>query len=201
MRGRILETDLSVPYRLRGYLYFTKTVEGKQYPYHYRRRDPLHATVPGGVREGEPVREELLLDLNQLAEGHSFLGLDAFEISDDSHWLAFSTDTTGFRQYTLYLKDLRTGETLPGRFERSEEHTSELQSRLHLVCRLLLAKKTTSPPRASPITSSRSSCRASASACSTSTGTSSSRRTRRKASRSRWRTCPRFMNSRICRRR
>src|SRR2546429_9430702 len=53
----------------------------------------LHATVPGGVREGEPVREELLLDLNQLAEGHSFLGLDAFEISDDSHWLAFSTDT------------------------------------------------------------------------------------------------------------
>ena len=118
MRGRILETDLSVPYRLRGYLYFTKTVEGKQYPYHYRRRDPLHATVPGGVREGELVREELLLDLNQLAEGHSFLGLDAFEISDDSHWLAFSTDTTGFRQYTLYLKDLRTGETLPGRFER-----------------------------------------------------------------------------------
>jgi oligopeptidase B len=118
MLARILEADLSVPYRLRGYLYFTKTVEGKQYPYHYRRRDPIPAMAPSGVREAEPVREELLLDLNQLAEGHSFLGLDAFEISDDSHWLAFSTDTTGFRQYTLCLRDLRTGETLPGRFER-----------------------------------------------------------------------------------
>jgi oligopeptidase B len=114
--GRILETDLSVPYRLRGYLYFTKTVGGKQYPYHYRRPDSIPPMEPGGVREAE--REELLLDLNQLAEGHSFLGLDAFEISDDGRWLAFSTDTTGFRQYTLYLKDLRTGETLPGRFER-----------------------------------------------------------------------------------
>ncbi len=118
MLGRILETDLSVPYCLRGYLYFSKTVEGKQYPYHYRRRDPLRPRAQDGVREAEPVREELLLDLNELAEGYSFLGLDAFEISDDSRWLAFSTDTTGFRQYTLYLKDLRTGETLPGHFER-----------------------------------------------------------------------------------
>jgi oligopeptidase B len=125
MLGRILETDLSVPYRLRGYLYFTKTVEGKQYPYHYRRRN----RTPGGVGKAlglssvasepsEPAPEELLLDLNQLAEGHSFLGGDAFEISDDNHWLAYSTDTTGFRQYTLYWKDLRTGETLPGRIAR-----------------------------------------------------------------------------------
>ena len=106
MLGRIQQTDLAVPYRLRGYLYFTKTVEGKQYPYHYRRRDA----------EGSP--EELLLDLNQLAEGHSFLGLGAFEVSDDNHWLAYSTDTTGFRQYTLCVKDLRTGETLPERIER-----------------------------------------------------------------------------------
>jgi len=106
MLGRIQQTDLSVPYRLRGYLYFTKTVEGKQYPYHYRRRDE------------EGSAEELLLDLNVLAEGHSFLGLDSFEISDDNHWLAYSTDTTGFRQYTFHLKDLRTGETLPERIER-----------------------------------------------------------------------------------
>src|SRR5205807_9569025 len=106
MLGRIQQTDLAVPYRLRGYLYFTKTVEGKQYPYHYRRRDA----------EGSP--EELLLDLNQLAEGHSFLGLGAFEVSDDNHWLAYSTDTTGFRQYTLCVKDLRTGGTLPERIER-----------------------------------------------------------------------------------
>jgi len=106
MLGRIQQTDLSVPYRLRGYLYFTKTFEGQQYPQHFR----------------EPVddfgAEQLLLDLNQLAEGHSFLGLDSFEVSEDSHLLAYSTDTTGFRQYSLQVKDLRTGATLPERFER-----------------------------------------------------------------------------------
>src|SRR3989475_13272817 len=69
MLGRIQQTDLSVPYRLRGYLYFTKTFEGKQYSFHCRRRDV----------EGAP--EEPLLDLNLLAEGHSFLGLDCFEVS------------------------------------------------------------------------------------------------------------------------
>jgi len=106
MLGRILQTDLSVPYRLRGYLYYTRTEEGKQYALHFRRRDA----------EGSP--EELLLDLNQLAEGHSFLGLDAFEVSDDNQLLAYSIDTTGFRQYTLRVKDLRTGAARPGRFER-----------------------------------------------------------------------------------
>jgi oligopeptidase B len=106
MVSRIQQTDLSVPYRLRGYLYFAKTEEGKQYSYRCRK----------GEEEGSP--EELLLDLNQLAEGHSFLGLEAFEVSDDNHWLAYSTDTTGFRQYVLQVKDLRTGEALPERIER-----------------------------------------------------------------------------------
>jgi oligopeptidase B len=106
MLGRIQQTDLSVPYRLRGYTYFTRTEEGKQYPYRCRKR------------EQEGAAEELLLDLNQLAEGHSFLGLDAFEVSDDNRWLAYSTDKTGFRQYVLQVKDLRTGETLPERMER-----------------------------------------------------------------------------------
>ena len=106
MLGRILQTDLSVPYRLRGYLYFTKTFEGQQYPQHVR----------------EPISdfgaEELLLDLNQLAEGHSFLGLDSFAVSDDNQFLAYSIDTTGFRQYTLHVKDLRSGQTLTERIER-----------------------------------------------------------------------------------
>src|SRR5713226_232702 len=94
MLGRILQTDLSVPYRLRGYLYFTRTEEGKQYAFHLRRRDT----------DGSP--EELLLDLNQLAEGHSFLGLGSFEVSENNHLLAYSTDTTGFRQYALQVKDM-----------------------------------------------------------------------------------------------
>ena len=106
MLGRIQQTDFTVPYRLRGYLYFTRTAEGKQYPYHYRKIE----------KEGSP--EELLLDLNQLAEGHSFLGLDSFDVSDDNQLLVYSTDSTGFRQYTLRVKDLRTGETLPERIER-----------------------------------------------------------------------------------
>jgi oligopeptidase B len=106
MLSRIQQTDLSVPYQLRGYLYFTKTLEGKQYPLHYRQLS--NASAP----------EELLLDLNALAEGHSFLGLGVFEISDDDRLLAYSTDNTGFRQYTLQIKDLQTEDTLPFRAER-----------------------------------------------------------------------------------
>jgi oligopeptidase B len=106
MLGRILQTDLSVPYRLRNYLYFTRTEEGKQYPLHYRRRDTDNAP------------EDLLLDLNALAMGHSFLSLGAFAASDDNSLLAYSLDTTGFRQYTLHIKNLRSGETLPVRIER-----------------------------------------------------------------------------------
>jgi len=106
MLGRIQQTDLSVPYRLRGYLYFTRTEEGKQYPYYYRLRDE------------ESAAEELLLDLNKLAEKHSFLGIDAFEVSDDNRLLAYSTDMTGYRQYTLQVRDLRDGELLSERVER-----------------------------------------------------------------------------------
>src|SRR5437016_6936022 len=75
MLGRILQTDLSVPYLLRGYLYFTRTEEGKQYAFHCRQRNV----------EGAP--EELLLDLNLLAEGHSSLGLYSFEVSEDNQLL------------------------------------------------------------------------------------------------------------------
>jgi oligopeptidase B len=106
MLGKILQTDLSVPYLLRGYLYFTRTEEGKQYPIHCRRPDA----------QGSP--EELLLDLNDLAHGHPYLGLGSFDVSDDNQLLAYSTDTTGFRQYTLYIKDLRTSAVLSERIER-----------------------------------------------------------------------------------
>ena len=106
MLGRILQTDLSAPYKLRGYLYFTRTEKGKQYAFHCRQRDADGST------------EELLLDLNLLAEGHSFLGLGSFEVSEDNQLLAYSIDNTGFRQYVLQVKDLRTGITFPERFGR-----------------------------------------------------------------------------------
>ncbi len=104
--GRILQTDLSVPYRIRGYLYFTCTEQGKQYPIHCRRVD-----VPGSL-------DEMLLDLNRLAEGHSFLGLGAFDVSDDNQLLAYALDTIGFRQYTLHIKNLWSGRDFPEAIER-----------------------------------------------------------------------------------
>jgi oligopeptidase B len=106
MLGRILQTDLSVPYRLRGYLYFTCTEEGNQYPIHCRRVD-----ASGSL-------DEMLLDLNRLAEGHSFLGLGAFDVSSDNQLLAYALDITGFRQYTLHIKNLRSGEVFPEAIER-----------------------------------------------------------------------------------
>jgi oligopeptidase B len=105
MLGRILQTDLSVPYTLRGHEYYTRTVEGRQYSIYCRK-------------SAQNPAEQILLDLNVLSEGHSFLGLGIFEVSDDNHLLAYATDVTGFRQYTLQIKDLRTNELLPLRVER-----------------------------------------------------------------------------------
>ena len=98
MLGRIKQTDLSVPYRLNGYYHYSRTEEGKQYSIQCRKKGSLDAP------------EEVLLDLNQLAEGHKFLALGAFTVSDDGRQLAFSLDTIGFRQYTLHVKDLVTGQ-------------------------------------------------------------------------------------------
>lgn len=106
MVGRILQTDLSVPYRLRGYLYFMCTEQGKQYPIHCRRVD-----TSGSL-------DEMLLDLNRLAEGHSFLGLGAFDVSSDNQLLAYALDTSGFRQYTLHIKNLWNGAIFPEAIER-----------------------------------------------------------------------------------
>jgi oligopeptidase B len=100
MLGRIKQTDLSVPVRIGEYFYYSRTEEGKQYPYRCRRKGSMSGP------------EEILLDLNALAEGHKYLGIGAFTVSDDGHLLAYSTDATGYRQYTLHVKDLRTGQTL-----------------------------------------------------------------------------------------
>ena len=113
MKGRIQETDLSVPYRYGGYFYYSRTEEGKQYPIRCRKQRNLEAQ---GSLEAE---EQVTLDLNALAEGNSYLGLGAYAVSDDGHLLAYSTDVTGFRQYTLQVLDLRTGELLPDKIEKT----------------------------------------------------------------------------------
>jgi oligopeptidase B len=111
MLGRIKQTDVQVPYRKNGYYYYTRTIEGKQYPIYARRKGK-------SVAEEEKADEEILIDVNQLAEGKKFMSVNAFEVSDDSNLLAYSTDDNGYRQYKLHLKDLRTGKVTENVAER-----------------------------------------------------------------------------------
>jgi oligopeptidase B len=106
MLSRIQQTDTNVPYPFRGYYYYTRTEEGKQYPIHCRKKGSLDAA------------EEVVLDVNQLAQGKAFMSVAAMEPSPDGTLLAFTTDETGFRQYTLHVKDLRTGQLGPEAIER-----------------------------------------------------------------------------------
>jgi oligopeptidase B len=100
MVGRIKQTDLSVPYRDGAYWYYSRTEEGKQYPIHCRKRGTLEAP------------EEILLDVNALAEGETYMAIGVLRVSDDDQLLLYSTDNTGFREYTLRARDLRTGAVL-----------------------------------------------------------------------------------------
>lgn len=103
--GRIKETDESVPYQEGNWLYWSRTEEGKQYATYCRRRDEA----------GTP--HEVILDVNELAEGKPFMSVGAMSVSDDGRYLAFTTDETGFREYTLQVKDLESGSLLPDRVE------------------------------------------------------------------------------------
>ena len=122
MLGRIQQTDLSVPYRLRGYEYYTRTEEGKQYAIYCRRKvssaEPTETGISHQTSDIGKQEEEVLLDLNELAAGHTFMGLAIFEVSDDNRWLAYATDTSGYRQYTLEVKDLAAGANVAFRVER-----------------------------------------------------------------------------------
>src|ERR1035437_9815179 len=111
MLSHVKQTDVSVSFREAGWWYLTRTEEGKQYAIHSRQR----GTASGPDADAP---EQVILDGNQLAEGHAFFDIGATDISRDGRWLAYTTDTTGFRQYTLHIKDLETGETLPGEVER-----------------------------------------------------------------------------------
>ncbi|TDC34926.1 S9 family peptidase [Micromonospora sp. 15K316] len=113
-RRRTQETDLSVPTRKDGYWYYTRTVEGQQYGVQCRRAVRDGETEPPTSADGAPLDgEEVLLDGNQLAEGHDFFALGAFDVSPDGRWLAYSTDFSGDERFTLRVKDLTTGELLP----------------------------------------------------------------------------------------
>jgi oligopeptidase B len=132
MLSHVKQTDISVPFLDRGWWYYTCTEEGQQYAIHCRKPVPGAPEPALSLSKGlasetwdtsnlnpDPAQtEQILLDGNQLAEGHAFFALGATDIADDGRWLAYTTDTTGFRQYTLHIKDLATGETLPGEVQR-----------------------------------------------------------------------------------
>lgn len=100
MKGRIKETDVSVPEKRDNFYYYSRTEEGKQYPIYCRKTGSLDAP------------EEVLLDQNVLAEGQPFCIIGIFRMSPDHKLLAYSVDTSGAEQYTIYIKNLETGELL-----------------------------------------------------------------------------------------
>src|SRR5271170_6447506 len=106
MLSRIKETDVEVPYREGDYIYYSRTEAGKQYAIFCRKKGSLDAP------------EEVMLDVNEMAKGQKFMSLGRFVVSDDGNLLAYITDNTGFRQYTLAMKDLRTGQVLADHVER-----------------------------------------------------------------------------------
>ncbi|MBV9273517.1 MAG: S9 family peptidase [Verrucomicrobia bacterium] len=107
MRGRIQETDSTVPYQVDQYLYYNRTETGKQYPIYCRR-----------LAEG-PGEEEVLLDGNAMAQGQGYFRIGVLAVSRDQHLLAYSTDTTGQEKFLLRIKDLDTGKLLPDRIQNT----------------------------------------------------------------------------------
>jgi oligopeptidase B len=120
MLRRIKQTDLTAPYREGQFLYYSRTEEGKQYPVYVR-------TAVGSTKE------IVLLDENEMAKGHTFYAFGGIRVSDDGNLLAFTVDTTGYRQYTLHVKDLRTGEVLPDHVDRTTSLAWAAESRTVFV--------------------------------------------------------------------
>ncbi|MFC3198442.1 S9 family peptidase [Parapedobacter deserti] len=100
MKSRIKEQDESVPYFKNGYYYYTRTEEGKQYFKYCRKKGSLEAP------------EEILLDVDAMAQGFSYYAVGGFNVSTDNRLLAYGVDTVSRRQYTIHVKNLETGETL-----------------------------------------------------------------------------------------
>ncbi|MGJ1190095.1 S9 family peptidase [Sphingobacterium siyangense] len=108
LKSRIKEKDESVPYYKNGYYYYSRTEEGKQYFKFCRKK---------GTLEGE---EEVLLDVDQLAQGHAYYTAKGFSVSPDNRLLAFSVDTVSRREYTIFIKNIETGEIYPDQIKNTE---------------------------------------------------------------------------------
>ena len=121
--GRIKQDDATVPYRLRGHWYYTRFETGQEYPIYARRAGALDAP------------EQVMLDVNRMAEGHGFFQVGSLDVAPDNDLLAYTEDPVGRRQYTLRVKNLATGELLPDRIENvdpSVAWTADSRSILYL---------------------------------------------------------------------
>lgn len=98
MKGRIKEDDESVPYKKNGYYYYTRYEKGKEYPIYCRKKETLEA------------EEEVMLNVNEMAEGYEFYQVTGLSVSPDNNLLAYGIDTVGRRKYTIHIKNLETGE-------------------------------------------------------------------------------------------
>jgi oligopeptidase B len=107
MTGRIPQNDATVPVFSNGYYYYTRYAEGKEYPIYCRKKEAL--SVP----------EEIMLDVNELAEGHSYFHVGSLEVSEDNRLLAYSVDTVSRRIYDIFFKDLVSGTLLPDIIRRT----------------------------------------------------------------------------------
>ncbi len=105
--GRIKEDDTELPVFDRGYWVYSKTVKGKSYPIQVRRKGSLRS------------KEEILLDLNELGKGKPFIAAGASDISPNGRMFAYTIDTTGFREYQLFIKDLKTKKVRPERLGKA----------------------------------------------------------------------------------
>lgn len=107
MKSRIKEDDSSVPYLYNGYYYITRFETGKDYPIYSRKKGSLEA------------KEEIMFDCNEMAKGQSYFNLSGISISEDNQWAAFGVDLVSRRQYTIQIKNLKTGEILPVKIENT----------------------------------------------------------------------------------
>lgn len=107
MKSRIKEDDSSVPYKLNGYWYLTEFQKGKEYPIHKRRKDTLDN------------KDEILFDVNLMAEGHAYYNLGGISVSPDNTLCSFGVDNVSRRIYTIQIKDLKTGQLLDDKIENT----------------------------------------------------------------------------------
>jgi len=109
LKGRMIETDISVPMKMDDYYYYTRSEKGKQYPIHCRKKSSIDA------------EEEVVLDENEIAEESVFFTVNMHKVSPDHQMLAYLADTNGSERNTLYVKDLRTEKLLSEKIPNTSE--------------------------------------------------------------------------------